>query len=576
MRATSRTRLALCAFLAVAVPSTAFAATITVNSNSNVIDDNNGACTLPEAVLNANTDIDNTGGDCAVGSGADVIAVPANTYNLVATLVLSDDVTLQGAGASTTILVGGGTAGLLSVLEIAGTVGVQGVTLRAATSVGAINNHGASLTLADSILADNAGVPAGALTNYKGTTTIVRSLLRDNDGPTSCGVNSAGAISVFDGSVRIENSTLSGNQGRCSGGAGAIHVGAGADEVVLAFSTIAATTCTADCPAIVTAAAEAVIEAKASIFAHTAGESPNCSDPLTSLGHNIDSAATCGLDDATDLATTDPRIGSLKNNGGSPTHALLDAVTTPAPLPKSPAIDKVPLEDCGIDDDGLPETEDVPLEEDQRGEPRPADGDAGACDTGAYEGTFVNTPPHAECMNPSLNTGTSTCDAAANVDGGSSDPNGDALTFAQDPPGPYAPGSTPVTLTVTDADGASDTCEATVTVTDNRPPVISCPTANVKRPKKGALHNFGIPATDNCEIESFAVSADPAPECFIIKKGKKGAPDEEIPEVCTIESDGTGVHVTLFPRKKSHMVWTVEAEDENGNTAERECEAIAK
>jgi autotransporter family porin len=60
-------------------------------------------------------------------------------------------------------------------------------------------------------------------------------------------------------------------------------------------------------------------------------------------------------------------LGPLADNGGpTPTHALLSG---------SPAIDRIPVEDC-VDADGLPVTED------QRGEPRPA-GDG--CDVGAFE-----------------------------------------------------------------------------------------------------------------------------------------------------------------------------------------------
>ncbi len=575
MRPGSPTGLVLVAFMALAASDGALAATLVVNSTANTTVDADGNCTLREAVLNANGDTDTTTGDCLPGSGADVIDIPAGTYVLTATLSVTDDVTLHGAGAAQTKLDAQGLSGVLAIQEIAGIVRVEGLTLTRAGAVGAINNHGAALTLADSIVSDSAGVPAGALTNYKGTTTIERSLIRDNDGPPNCGVNSAGAISVFDGSVRIENSTLSGNRGLCAQGAGALHVGAGADSVVIAFSTIAATTCTSDCAAIVTDAAVSVTQAKASVFSHTVDESPNCSDPLTSLGYNVDSGTTCGLAEATDLPGVDPRIGPLKNNGGLPTHALLPATVTP-PNPVSPAIDAIPLEACGIDDDGVPETPEVPLEEDQRGEPRPAAGDAGACDIGAYEGTYVNTPPSAVCENVSVTTPPGACSATASVDGGSTDPNDDTLTFEQVPPGPYAPGTTDVTLHVTDTDAAEDTCEALVTVTDTRPPVISCPTAPVKRSKKGVEHNFGVPATDNCGSPTFAVSADPAPECFSIKKGKKGAPDENIPQLCTIVSDASGVHVTLFPRKKSHLVWTVEAEDAHENTATRECQAIMK
>jgi hypothetical protein len=571
MRGGSLNGFTLAALLAFGAPLGALAATLTVNSTANTTVDSDGLCTLREAVLNANGDTETTGGDCLPGSGADVIQIPAGTYLLTSALSVTDDVTLHGAGAASTKLDAQGLSGVLAIQEVAGSVRIEGVTLTRGGVVGAVNNHGAVLTLFESIVSDSAGVPAGALTNYKGTTTIERSLIRDNDGPTSCGVNSAGAISVFDGSVFIENSTVSGNQGRCAQGAGAIHIGAGADSVVLAFSTIAGTTCTSDCAAIVTEAAVGVTQARASLFSHIVDESPNCSDPLTSLGYNVDSSTTCELAETTDQPNVDPRIAPLKNNGGPPTHALLTG---------SPAIDAIPLEACGIDDDGVPETPEVPLEEDQRGEPRPADGDAGKCDSGAYEGTYVNTPPLAVCQNPSLNTPAGACSVAASVDGGSSDPNGDALTFEQVPPGPYAPGTTSVTLHVRDPDpeldAAEDTCEALVTVTDNRAPVISCPTTPVKRPKKGVEHSFGVPATDNCGSPTFAVSAEPAPECFTIKKGKKDAPDEPIPQLCTIVSDASGVHITLFPKKKSTMRWTIEAEDAHQNTASQACETRMK
>lgn len=54
--------------------------------------------------------------------------------------------------------------------------------------------------------------------------------------------------------------------------------------------------------------------------------------------------------------------------------------------------------------------------------------------------------------------------APEDVDDGSSDPDGDPITFSLSPPGPYPPGTTQVTLTVTDDKGESDTCSATVTV----------------------------------------------------------------------------------------------------------------
>jgi len=57
------------------------------------------------------------------------------------------------------------------------------------------------------------------------------------------------------------------------------------------------------------------------------------------------------------------------------------------------------------------------------------------------------------------------------VDNGSSDPDGDDLTYTLSPAGPFTVGTTPVTLTVTDPDGASSSCSAHVTVTDDTLPI---------------------------------------------------------------------------------------------------------
>lgn len=98
----------------------------------------------------------------------------------------------------------------------------------------------------------------------------------------------------------------------------------------------------------------------------------DCAGVITDGGHNIDSDGSCGLDPENgSLPNTDPLLGPLQDNGGPTwTHAL---------LPGSPAIDAGDNEQC-------PET-------DQRGVPRPQDGDGdgeAVCDIGSFE---VESPP---------------------------------------------------------------------------------------------------------------------------------------------------------------------------------------
>ena len=74
-----------------------------------------------------------------------------------------------------------------------------------------------------------------------------------------------------------------------------------------------------------------------------------------------------------------------------------------------------------------------------------------------------NRPPVAKCRNVTVSADNN-CMAAAAIDNGSYDPDGDAITLSQNPPGPYSVGSTAVQLTVTDSHGLSSTCQANVSV----------------------------------------------------------------------------------------------------------------
>jgi hypothetical protein len=131
--------------------------------------------------------------------------------------------------------------------------------------------------------------------------------------------------------------------------------------------------------------------------------------------------------------------------------------------------------------------------------------DAGGGEHHSNSATVVwavaNTPPTPVCRDVTVATTPGMCSAPISVDGGSFDPDaGDTLTRTQFPPGPYAPGTTRVVLTVTDTRGATSSCRATVTVVDEESPQITCPapiTLECAGPE-GASASFSAAATDNC------------------------------------------------------------------------------
>ena len=97
---------------------------------------------------------------------------------------------------------------------------------------------------------------------------------------------------------------------------------------------------------------------------------------VLSAGHNVSMGTSCVSGaDVTDLPSTDPDLLPLGAFGG--------VTDTSPPNVGSPAVDLVPAVEC---DDGAPAS--LLLGEDQRGFPRPFDGDAdgtSACDAGAVE-----------------------------------------------------------------------------------------------------------------------------------------------------------------------------------------------
>jgi CSLREA domain-containing protein len=436
--------------MVLALPSLSLAATLNVNSTADTLVAGDGQCTLREAIINANGDSDTTAGDCAAGSGADLINVPAGSYALAipganedasatGDLDITSDLTLRGAGAAVTVI----DARRDNVIEVRGSSTVAAVERVTVTGhgpgsffPGAIVNFG-TVTMSDCVVSGNQvgctgffGSCGGTILDRGVSMTVRRCAITRNSGPAIAGGG--------DHLVQVENTTISANTAK---------VGLGCDRTCFCVSLLPAAidgsvklvhSTVADnlldpsppspCSNFPQLAVQGELDFKASVVSNPG--LTNCLLALgyvTSAGSNIDSDGSCGLTDPTDLSNVDPMLGPLHDNGGpTPTHALLRG---------SPAIDRISVAACTYDHDGDPSTPEVALTTDQRGGTRPREGDGtspSGCDAGAYE--------VAACADGRDNDG----DGLVDFDGGatagltplaSPDPNcGSALGSSEAPP----------------------------------------------------------------------------------------------------------------------------------------------
>jgi hypothetical protein len=215
--------------------------------------------------------------------------------------------------------------------------------------------HNGVLTIENTTISGNHGVSAGALHNNGGTVTLTNSTVSDNTAERGPSIRT---WTWRGGTMTLINSTVSGAAveyqcGSASEGYGIANDG----TLTITNSTIAANPAGALDNRNQATVTNSVIDGECAQFGDDA--------ETLSGGYNIVGGTdACGFDDPTDLvevSSSDLALGPLTDNGGpTMTYAL---------LPGSVAIDRIPEPMCVVD-------------EDQRGEPRPA---GGACDVGAFE-----------------------------------------------------------------------------------------------------------------------------------------------------------------------------------------------
>lgn len=390
--------LSLLALFGLAPVQSTYAATIIVNNTADNLTASDGFCTLREAISNANSDSDTTGGDCVAGSGADIITLPSGTYtlslagrlenaNATGDLDITSSLTINGGGARTTIIDANDIDRVLDV-QASTTVVINDVTIQngnanqtggdgspgtSGEDGGGIRANGGSisLTINDSRLTSNNAYDdgGGLSTNTSTTTATINRSLFDNNSAVGSSNDNGGALNAWPGGNIIVNNTTISNNTSGNGGAGAIFSQGGV--VTVNHTTITGNSDLNGGAAALSLCCGGVITIENSIVA--GNSTVACDAGVTSNGYNIvglnGSANGCPSGGTGDQILAGA-IGTLlnttlANNGGSTdTHALVSGGVAVNQIPNG-------TNGCG-----------TTYTTDQRGVTRPQNS---TCDAGAYE-----------------------------------------------------------------------------------------------------------------------------------------------------------------------------------------------
>lgn len=417
MRVRIRPRLSACLFSGFFLASSlALATTFPVTKTADTADGTcNADCSLREAIIAANAN-----------AGPDDITLPAGTYALsipptgenvagptgnneaIGDLDVNGELTITGAGASTTIVDG---ADLSRIFHIhGGPVTITGLTARngseeagggifveAVTSVnfsnivvtandglgsggGGIRNQGGTTTITDSTISNNVvDAQGGGIFTIGTPLTIIRSTISGNTA-----TESGGGIRIDSGTLTVQNSTISNNTASSGGGIRNLN-----GTVTVTASTIADNSGGSAFGGGIATFAPGTVNLTGSILANnSAGSSPDCTEAIISGGFNlIEDTSGCTITGTTtgNITGQDPQLLALASNGGpTQTRALLGS---------SPALNAFTS--------GCP-----PPTTDQRGVTRPQQA---ACEIGSFECQDIKGVP--ECAGGVAATATPTVPA---------------------------------------------------------------------------------------------------------------------------------------------------------------------